>query len=113
MDVVKKYLTVGDLQREPTRVAQSNLTFKANLQLKRCVMSSTEYYRRQAHAFLQMALASSDREETKRLLGAADECRLRADNAQLGEDAPGAADAILPAHVIKIRPAPGGDADRA
>jgi hypothetical protein len=41
-----------------------------------------------------MALVSSDREETKRLLGAADECRLKADNAHLGEDAPGTAEAI-------------------
>ena len=76
-------------------------------------MPSTEYYRRQAHAFLQMALVSSDREETKRLLGAADECRLKADNAHLGADAPCAAKATLPACVIKIRPAPGRDADRA
>ena len=76
-------------------------------------MPSTEYYRRQAHAFLQMALVSSDREETKRLLGAADECRLKADNAQLGADAPSAANAALTAHAIRIRPAPGGDVDRA
>jgi hypothetical protein len=110
--VVKNYLTVGDLQRGPTRCAQSSLKFKGNLQLKRCVMPSTEYYRRQAHAFLQMALVSSDREETKRLLGAADECRLKADNAQLGEDAPSGANAMLPTQVIKIRPAPRRGADR-
>lgn len=75
-------------------------------------MPSTEYYRRQAHAFLQMALVASDREETKRLLGAADECRLKADNAHLREEALGAADAILPARVIKLRPAAEGDVDR-
>ncbi|MGP0093947.1 MAG: hypothetical protein ACLPKB_28990 [Xanthobacteraceae bacterium] len=75
-------------------------------------MPSTEYYRRQAHAFLQMALVSSDREETKRLLGAADECRLKADNAQFGDDAPRAANAVLPARAIKIRRAPEGDDGR-
>jgi hypothetical protein len=60
-------------------------------------MPSTEYYRRQAHAFLQMALVSSDREETKRLLGAADEYRLKADNAEFREDALGTANTALPA----------------
>jgi hypothetical protein len=58
-------------------------------------MPSTEYYRRQAHAFLQMALVSSDREETKRLLGAADEYRLKADNAEFREDALGTANTAL------------------
>jgi hypothetical protein len=74
-------------------------------------MSSTEYYRRQAHAFLQMALVSSDREETKRLLGAADEYRVKADNAEFREHALGAANAVLPASAIDIRSAHRDDAD--
>ena len=90
--MVRNYLTVGEKPRDPLPLRAEFVN--ANL-LKRCVMSSTEYYRRQAHAFLQKALISSDREETKRLLGVAYEFRRKADDAEF--DTVGSANAVLPA----------------